>query len=257
MPEFDPTKQLDSSKPLMGTASMPWKHVLHLTHGHHDFHTMPSRIEMIPGSLSSEIAGLKRDLVSPAHPVLVSNVLLADHAGQELVYVYPDHKAVRFDIRHTKDFIRKYLVPADYTPTPVYNPFVKTEATQPAHSKDPPVDGANFTEYELDRDLVLICGHTLRDERCGKLAPLLQDEFERVFAREGLEGDIGLVSHIGGHVYAGNVILYSQHKHRDSVWYGRVFPDRVQGVVHETVMRGKVITELYRGPAGPADSRQT
>lgn len=31
------------------------------------------------------------------------------------------------------------------------------------------------------------------------------------------------------------------------VWYGRVGPEQVEGVVEETLVRGRVITELLRG----------
>ncbi|KHO00352.1 FMI1 protein [Metarhizium album ARSEF 1941] len=83
--------------------------------------------------------------------------------------------------------------------------------------------------------LVLICGHGGRDARCGIMGPVLRDEFEEKLAREdfnvltspvevdltigdaaGMEGAVprknvarvGLISHIGGHKFAGNVIVY-------------------------------------------------
>lgn len=139
---------------------------------------------------------------------------------------------------------------------------------------------------------ILICGHASRDARCGILGPLLQAEFHAQLARAGVrvandtggmtaatEGTgcsreteisssgaawkaarVGLVSHIGGHKWAGNVIVYfpaivPQNSSlaklaSKGVWYGRVEPCHVEGIVRETVLRGRVIEELCRGVRG-------
>lgn len=76
---------------------------------------------------------------------------------------------------------------------------------------------------------------------------------------------VGLISHIGGHAWAGNVIIYlpSQYRLADGslsplagkgVWYGRVEPRHVEGIMEETVRKGKVIEELLRGVHGEADA---
>ncbi|EHY55268.1 hypothetical protein HRR83_009069 [Exophiala dermatitidis] len=70
--------------------------------------------------------------------------------------------------------------------------------------------------------------------------------------------NLGMVSHIGGHKWAGNVILYippnftpdNGIKHPLAgmgIWYGRVEPRHVQGIIEQTLMQGKVIQELFRG----------
>jgi (2Fe-2S) ferredoxin len=69
---------------------------------------------------------------------------------------------------------------------------------------------------------------------------------------------VGLVSHIGGHKFAGNVIIYLPPglKTEDGqanplaghgIWYGRVEPRHVEGIVGETILKGRVIEELFRG----------
>jgi len=69
---------------------------------------------------------------------------------------------------------------------------------------------------------------------------------------------VGLISHIGGHKFAGNVILYIPHGSMLStgqpnplagsgIWYGRVEPKHVEGIVQETLLGGRVIKELFRG----------
>lgn len=132
--------------------------------------------------------------------------------------------------------------------------------------------------------LLLICGHGGRDKRCGIYGPLLQAEFEAAFPAAGIEvlsgpveteipgaaalsgeasgkmysARVGLVSHIGGHKFAGNVIVYLPpgHKTKDAkrhplaghgIWYGRVEPRHVEGIVEETIIKGNVITEHFRG----------
>jgi len=119
------------------------------------------------------------------------------------------------------------------------------------------------------------------------MGPLLREEFRRVLSREdgislveddhppsepaeAAKGDsarmtarVGLSSHIGGHKFAGNVIVYVppgatiedevvglRRKHPLAgcgVWYGRVGPENVEGIVRETVKEGNVILEHFRG----------
>lgn len=141
--------------------------------------------------------------------------------------------------------------------------------------------------------LVLICGHGGRDVRCGTMGPVLRTEFEEKLEMEGfhvakeavqigsLDGEemerieegssssgggglekkvarVGLISHVGGHKFAGNVIIYvppgftneEGEKHALAgcgVWYGRVEPKHVEGLVRETVMEGRVVEDKFRG----------
>jgi hypothetical protein len=124
--------------------------------------------------------------------------------------------------------------------------------------------------------------------RCGVMGPVLRDEFEGMLPKKGvrvLKGPvevedssnsdfllgsdqeeeigngtarIGLISHIGGHKFAGNVILYIPPGMKTAggkahalagcgIWYGRVEPKHVEGIVQETVLAGKVIADLFRG----------
>ncbi|KAG8743362.1 hypothetical protein FRC10_012166 [Ceratobasidium sp. 414] len=52
-------------------------------------------------------------------------------------------------------------------------------------------------------------------------------------------------SHVGGHKFAGNVIIYFPTG--NGVWYGRVSPHEVQTVVGSTIIGGKVLPALLRG----------
>ncbi|ROT39122.1 hypothetical protein SODALDRAFT_344130 [Sodiomyces alkalinus F11] len=144
--------------------------------------------------------------------------------------------------------------------------------------------------------MVLICGHGGRDMRCGVAGPVLRAEFEASLPRlgvpvgkgpvvveeeenagkdaeefattesdgetvtvgEGVAARVGAISHIGGHKFAGNVIVYIPPgtKTRDGgdhplagrgIWYGRVEPKHVDGIIRETILEGKVIQDMFRG----------
>ncbi len=68
------------------------------------------------------------------------------------------------------------------------------------------------------RALILLCSQKTRDARCGQSAPLLRREFERHLRPLGLyrdmrderPGGVGIyfISHVGGHKYAANVMIY-------------------------------------------------
>lgn len=149
---------------------------------------------------------------------------------------------------------------------------------------------------DVEDVMVLICGHGGRDARCGLYGPLLKGEFERLLpefgvgvSREAVEADpglsagamlgdwktpvsdetnvkgvggvsarVGLISHIGGHKFAGNVIIYIPPGMRTrggaehalagkGIWLGRVEPRHVEGIIRETILEGKVIEDMFRG----------
>lgn len=246
LPDFPADKPINFDHNLNGTSAIPWKHILVFLHGITNFNTMPSKIELIPGSLANTFASIKRKL-SPMHPVMVSNALVEGinvaASGRQKVYIYPDNKVVEFDTENLMEFVSHYLLPEKAVET--YNPFTRKKKASLAH-----VDHSElFEELPMDENLVLICGHTQRDIRCGALAPLLQEEFERVLEHDATpEVKVGLISHIGGHAYAGNVIYFPKDCNKmPVVWYGRVFPELVQGIVTTTIRNGNIIKELYRG----------
>ncbi|CAO3595897.1 unnamed protein product [Absidia cylindrospora] len=100
--------------------------------------------------------------------------------------------------------------------------------------------------------LILLCSHRRRDKRCGVTAPILAREFDHVLREHDIEeqGDRGttvmMVSHIGGHKFAGNVICYT-HQGTRGTWYGRVKACHCKQIVQDTILGGKIVKELYRG----------
>ncbi|KAG5354545.1 Altered inheritance of mitochondria protein 32 [Yarrowia sp. B02] len=99
-----------------------------------------------------------------------------------------------------------------------------------------------FGAVDNSSDLWLVCGHSERDVRCGDIGPLILAEMDEI-KPEGTQ--TGLISHIGGHAFAGNVLLFSG-KTGQSAWFGRVRPEHIQGLVKEW-KDGRIVKELYRG----------
>ncbi|KAI1111908.1 Sucrase/ferredoxin-like-domain-containing protein [Nemania sp. NC0429] len=135
---------------------------------------------------------------------------------------------------------------------------------------------------DVDDVLVLICGHGGRDMRCGVMGPVLQAEFERQLPQAGFEvlhgpvldegvsapalpgtgsevtstARVGLISHIGGHKFAGNIIIYLPPTLKNNagnphplaghgVWYGRIEPKHVE-VLALTFVASAGTAYLYR-----------
>ncbi|KAJ7100106.1 Sucrase/ferredoxin-like-domain-containing protein [Mycena belliarum] len=132
--------------------------------------------------------------------------------------------------------------------------------------------------------VITFCSHKRRDKRCGISAPKLESAFTEALQRQGWSVDTQLEhiidpplekfsgtaeekdahilqslktlrtgkkvllsynSHMGGHQYAGNCIIYIPGG--SSVWYGRVSPHEVESIVTNTIEAGLVLPELLRG----------
>ncbi|KAF9904263.1 hypothetical protein EC991_002866 [Linnemannia zychae] len=135
------------------------------------------------------------------------------------------------------------------------SPSASTEGDQGSGpvSREVHAGKTTFTAHRWQaKAAIMICSHKKRDKRCGVTAAILKKEFTRILRSKDLLGDaegdveIWLVSHIGGHKFAGNVIV---HRGGASVWYGRVEPCHSQAIVDATIERGEIIRELYRGGA--------
>lgn len=227
---------IDFETNLNGTKPVEYKHVL--VPSEIPIGKLPSKIEMMPGTLAGEIIH-NRKLASPHHPIIV----LAVHVScieNGNVAVYPDGITVQIDnLNDVPSFVHQYLTPPDYLPQPVYNPFKKEAVNAPVPEK------RDFLTSPVRNPMVLICGHTARDARCGILGPLLHKEFSLQIDKRKLDVSVGLISHIGGHAYAGNVLIFPRSG--PAIWYGRVFPPDVERIIEDTVVGGKVITEMHRG----------
>ncbi|CAN6637627.1 hypothetical protein TRVA0_016S01794 [Trichomonascus vanleenenianus] len=206
-------------EPTKPTPPVPlhWKHVVMNT-GTSDW---PSRIQDTKGSLAEALTKHRRTFMD--RPVILHNSDLPTPENKLSAHLFPENLFFS-DIPYNKvpEFIRGYLVP------------------------DPDVQCREmFKPQRSTRPMVLICGHTRRDERCGIIAPMLAKEFKAVAEKNGIELDVGICSHVGGHAFAGNVI-YHDGKGGEPIWYVKVFPHHVQGIFNETILKGEVIESLAR-----------
>lgn len=225
------------------TKVLPSKHLLYLTHGLKDIDQLPSKYNNfgLLGDLSKISLKRKWDIKSLNSFLFMDNPPQPTIKTNELVYLYPDNIQIEFKKSDLEKFIVKYLITKV---EPVYNPFKPDDTKEidiinkKIESIRQLVTSEDFIESPITDNLWLICGHGNRDERCGTIAPYLKKELNEI---KTPQDQIGIVSHIGGHAYAGNVIIYPEN-----IWYGRVMPDKIQGI-YESYNKGQIIKELYRG----------
>ncbi|KAI8338035.1 Sucrase/ferredoxin-like-domain-containing protein [Chlamydoabsidia padenii] len=97
-------------------------------------------------------------------------------------------------------------------------------------------------------NLILVCGHGRKDKRCGTIGPMLQQAFDQALGHYSIENQcqVMLVSHLGGHAFAGNVVLYT-HQGLRSIWYGRITPCHCLNIVRYSICQDHVLQEFVRG----------
>lgn len=181
------------------------------------------------------------------------------------------------------DLITHFVNPAPTTTTPLIG---VDEASSSTENRSEPAVPAPAPETPLrsrpspHAAVILLCSQRTRDARCGQSAPLLRREFERHLRPLGLyrdldderPGGVGIyfISHVGGHKYAANVIVYrrrdfewykkqaeetgaetrtSDEGASQGIWLARVRPEDCENVIRYTVLQGKVVKpkEQLRG----------
>ncbi|KAF3590902.1 hypothetical protein DY000_02025459 [Brassica cretica] len=120
-----------------------------------------------------------------------------------------------------------------------------------AFVEDVLVNGKPWTsgvQEELSGSFVFVCAHGSRDKRCGVCGPALMEKFEQEIGSRGLSGKIFVkpCSHIGGHKYAGNLIVFSPDSagNVSGHWYGYVTPDDVPAMLDQHIAKGEIIQNL-------------
>lgn len=100
---------------------------------------------------------------------------------------------------------------------------------------------------------VFVCVHGERDARCGACGPPLVEGFRAELAARGLEDRVSVrrTSHVGGHKYAGNVLIYP-----GGDWYGYVAPADIPRVVERHIAAGQIVWDLWRGRMGLTPEEQ-
>nr|OQO23918.1 hypothetical protein B0A51_07308 [Rachicladosporium sp. CCFEE 5018] len=237
-----------------------------------------SKIEDEPeGGVVREIKkllGRGGKMSDPYHNVMITNSSFAptpsSSAPTSSAFLFPSFRYIA-DLPTSpaglETFLRARVLPATlHSAHSVLTPDLQRNLI-----RQPELQSQFPTVRPVNEILILICGHGSRDSRCGTLGPLLRDEFsDQLFAQSipvlsspppapspdssaSTSARVGLISHIGGHKFAGNVIIYIPPSMKDhalagkGIWCGRVGPEHVEGIVRETVLGGRVIQDLFRG----------
>ncbi|KAG6592105.1 hypothetical protein SDJN03_14451, partial [Cucurbita argyrosperma subsp. sororia] len=112
----------------------------------------------------------------------------------------------------------------------------------------------------LKGSYVFVCCHGSRDRRCGVCGPTLVSRFRDEIKFLGLQNEVSVrpCSHIGGHKYAGNVIIFRSNANGDvsGHWYGYVSPEDVFLLLQQHIVRGNIVDELWRGQMGLSEEEQ-
>ncbi|TXG67994.1 hypothetical protein EZV62_009269 [Acer yangbiense] len=107
---------------------------------------------------------------------------------------------------------------------------------------------------------VFVCSHGSRDRRCGVCGPPLLSRFKEEIEIHGLHGKVSVspCSHIGGHKYAGNVIIFGSNINGEVTghWYGYVTPDDVPALLEQHIGKGEIVDWLWRGQMGLSEEEQ-
>lgn len=113
---------------------------------------------------------------------------------------------------------------------------------------------------KLKGSYIFVCSHGSRDRRCGVCGPILIKKFEEEISARGLMDQVFVspCSHIGGHKYAGNVIIYSPDASGEIAgnWYGYVSPDDVPTLLEQHIGKRQIVTQLWRGQMGLSQEEQ-
>ncbi|XVF03620.1 hypothetical protein REPUB_Repub05bG0008700 [Reevesia pubescens] len=116
------------------------------------------------------------------------------------------------------------------------------------------------TPEKLEGSFVFVCSHGSRDRRCGVCGPPLVSRFKEEIELYGLQGRVSVspCSHIGGHKYAGNVIIFGSSINGEVTghWYGYVTPDDVPMLLEWHTGKGEIIDLLWRGQMGLSEEEQ-
>ncbi|CAG8981379.1 hypothetical protein HYALB_00013659 [Hymenoscyphus albidus] len=173
--------------------------------------------------------------------------------------------------------ISEYINPAPTNTTPLGPISIPQSLSDPLHTAE-----QLTSRPSPHRALILLCSQKTRDARCGQSAPLLRKEFERHLRISGLfrdlnderPGGVGIyfISHVGGHKYSANVMIYrkanafgldqvarakvgddnfpkpakgiegeEQMGVAQCMWIARVKPEDCEGIIKFTVLQGKLV----------------
>ncbi|GBC50209.2 sucrase/ferredoxin domain protein [Rhizophagus irregularis DAOM 181602=DAOM 197198] len=222
-PTYPPslTLRINTSLTLQGTVKPYYKHVL-ISTGKSDW---KSHIEDEEGSFAAQLQKAIKDESSLKKP----KILICNSSRKN------DNNDPSFsegnDILLFSDNILVRRVPPNHA-VEFYDQFLRGQKTDENDTLSTSQPHVTFKVEPMPyKAVVLICSHMHRDKRCGVTAPLLKDEFDKILKDKGLDVEscadgiaVYMTSHIGGHKFAGNVIVYRE---KQGIW-GSIMNDYVQ-----------------------------
>jgi len=200
---------------------------------------------------SAETVVFEESSAKKALKVRVTAMVLAAsdaiHSGQAQILVYPDNLSFSLTPDQVASFADFVVQPLPLRESPSLVEYVHNEP--------------------LFKKLVLVCVHGSRDKRCGRAGPQVISELERLLEEKTttdastttastitttttssasaavLPTDVIVrgSSHIGGHVYAGTMIVYPEGQ-----WYGRITKHNSAELLGN-ILNGTVYTKCSRG----------
>ncbi|KAI0251304.1 Sucrase/ferredoxin-like-domain-containing protein [Lactifluus subvellereus] len=233
--------------------------------------TIAGASDTSPSRSSNTVAGIFTD--SETHTVSIlngSHDTLSRDYDHETVLVFPDYKVVT-EVPRSLDGARE-----------LWRNSVNPSVSRRGSSSEASLIKSWVIPYTC---VILICSHGTRDVRCAVAAPKLEFAFSESLQRQGWDVHTQLddptgpplefypdgfkkeaelkrrlqelndslpkralilkTSHITGHKYAGNVIIYMPQG--AGIWYGRVSTHEVEPIVNTTILGGQILPPLLRG----------
>ncbi|KAM2729018.1 hypothetical protein EV1_000456 [Malus domestica] len=110
---------------------------------------------------------------------------------------------------------------------------------------------ASGVQEPLIGPYVFICAHMSQNEWDRYRARVLIDKFKHEAELRGLTDQVFVTAcfHIGGHRYAGNLVIYSPGSDGSIIdhWYGYIFPSDVPELLDQYIGKGEIIERHWRG----------
>jgi hypothetical protein len=162
------------------------------------------------------------------------------------IHVYPDNLKIEFT-----------------SPSPSLSQIQQFQSEWMSYASPKDLDFLAITHLPANTVHVYICTHKQRDHRCGVIGNLVLQSIHKYITTDmdprlrDLDIQVFGCSHVGGHKYAGNVVIY-RPQWKQGVWYGRVQPRDIPQIFDDTILRGRIIGRFWRGglPDGKWDPKE-
>jgi len=141
--------------------------------------------------------------------------------GSVEVFVFPEHVKLKLNEANVNDFV--------------------------ADVKEGNI-GKRLEKGYLNTIHVFVCCHASHDNRCGECGGPIYQEFQKAIQAASLKDKISVhrCSHIGGHKFAGNVIVFNKG---NGDWYGNLKSSHVP-IILNNIQKGEIAYDFWRGRMG-------